>query len=205
MEYYCAHSTDSKTKAHGLPPRSQAAPIGCIWSPRLSNSRVATQLTDLDSLVPPGSGGEHRPTITSSINNLTQWLGDSGMTKPLAGSLLVINWPVYRIVHSRLHNKCMLRELSSPCPEWERARLLGRVTMPVGAMEWGFCHSWLRDPEPWGEQPGQGREPGALHSCSCFSLFARALTAPTHSPDPQLASHLLPMATEATQTRASVE
>lgn len=66
---------DSKTKAHGLPPRSQDAPASWVHLvSSASHYSSAAQLLDLTSRLPPpnpGSGGgacpRHR-TIASSVN-----------------------------------------------------------------------------------------------------------------------------------------
>lgn len=94
MEYRPAHPTDSKTKAQGLPPRSQAAPAGSVLSPSSSHCRLATQLSDLDTPVASLGLGVSIATCHHQLNQQAhQWLGGLGVTGPWAGSLLGVAGP----------------------------------------------------------------------------------------------------------------
>lgn len=73
-----------------------------------------------------------------------------------------------------MHNKCMLRDLGGRQVGCQSRRLC----MPVGGMAGGFGIGGSKTLSPGAKSPS-GREPGALHSCSCSSLLAPALIAPT--------------------------
>ena len=135
---------DSKTKAHGLPPRSQDAPASWVHlvssASNYSSARSALGL-DFPVAAPQprgwGRGLPQAPGNRQLSQQAVRSRGDRALSRQPPGDA-----PACKGCAEQVHNKCMLRELSSACPEWERNRLSGRAAMPVGGVGWGEGKSW---------------------------------------------------------------